>query len=714
MKHFTLLLLLVALGLTGSRCAAGQRLKTLYFYGNAENDLYKLLRHEGFIVKLYSDPLAAIQAAPKGAPVFLVAATYPERDPKMQITPFMLDRAASKNLRLYVECPNSYPGLDIAVKPVETTLERGVVTSDIFGNALEPMSLLGIHDCVLWPAKVEDPLIVMAKVVGVDKAEYGLTHTTSYPLLFREGSYFVSLGGLSNFEKGRYGPMQRIQTVWTYILRYMTGQKAYVIKQWPADVKPSYSKTATLPRDARLKSIRRGISWFYRAHFFIHPDWKADWLKYQGDGTVAVGPPLDSTVRNGDGSLGVIQGHASTIMKDGSQLYNYWLRADVQGEVSMALAAAGNLFHSSRDKTISANLIDHLFYGSNLRAGEKNNPSSPAFGLIGWSMTQPGTFYGDDNARAILGMIGAASYLHSDKWDKQLAEAIIANFRTTGQEGFRGDHLAESDILKNGWQFYQNRHLVFILPHFESWMWACYLWLYDKTRYEPLLTKTERAIRITMEAYPDKWLWGSSMQMQRARMILPLAWLVRVSNTEEHRRWLDKMIGELARYQDSCGAIREEIGNGPGMFRELKTNEDYGSDEGSLIFSNGEPIADMLYACNFALFGLHEAAEATGNPAYREMTRKLSDFMTRIQVSSKVHPDLDGAWFRSFDYGLWDYWGSNSDKGWGVWCTLTGWIQSWIVTTQILIEQKNSFWELTRHSGMSDAAPSVIKSMLEP
>lgn len=713
MKPVKLLLLVVGIGMFVllSNPVFSQS-RTVYWYGDAGNDLYKLMQHQGFHIKRYPDPVATLRAAPAGSAVFLVSAAYPEPDMHMRITPAMLDQAKNKKLRLYVECPASFPGLDIGGKPVETNLERGVITSDVFGDALPPMSLLGLHDCFIWPVSVAHPLIVMAKVVGMDKAEYGLSGTTVYPLLFKEGGVFVSVGGLSNFQKGRYGPEASIKAVWSYILSCITDNDRLVISHWPMDVRPTYGKSEPLPRDARMRSIRRGASWFYRGHFFIHPDWKAQWLKYQGDGTSASGPPLSSMTPNGDGSLGIIQGQDSRILSDGDQAYNYWLRADVQGEASMALAAAGRLFNKPSYKTTAANLIDHLFYHSNLRGGAKNDSSSPVFGLIGWSVTQPGTFYGDDNARAILGMIGASAYLGTDKWDKELAEAIIGNFRTTGVEGFRGDHLAEGDIIKNGWQFYADRHLVYILPHFESWMWACYLWLYGKTHYEPLLEKTERAIRITMDAYPDKWLWGSSMQMQRARMILPLAWLVRVSNTAEHRAWLDKMITEIGHYQDATGAIREEIGNGPGMFRQLKTNADYGTDEGSLIFQNGEPVADMLYACNFALFGLHEAAVATDDPKYRAMADKLSEFFTRIQVYSKVHPDLDGAWFRGFDYGRWDFWASNSDKGWGAWCTLTGWIQSWIVTTQVEMQQKESFWDLTNGSRMNRIAPSVIQQML--
>ncbi|MGN6353128.1 MAG: hypothetical protein ACTHLB_07040, partial [Parafilimonas sp.] len=85
----------------------------------------------------------------------------------------------------------------------------------------------------------------------------------------------------------------------------------------------------------------------------------------------------------------------------------------------------------------------------------------------------------------------------------------------------------------------------------------------------------------------------------------------------------------------------------------------------------------------------------------------------RIQVQSTKHNDLDGAWFRAFDYGRWDYWASNSDAGWGAWCTLTGWIQSWIVTTQIQIEKNESFWDVTKKSNMKNTGQAVINQMMK-
>lgn len=706
---YLLLILLIAF-----QCDASAKATQLFFYGNVKNDLYQLLKREGYVLKRFDTPIAAVKAAPHGAGVLIIADNYPQLDPVNQISAQLLNLAKQKGLKLYVEYPSSFQGMKVPAKPVETNLERGVVTKDVFGAPLERMSLMSINNCHVLPVEAADPLIVLAKVVGFDKAEYGLENTKTYPLLFNyNSSILLSMTGLSSFERGRYGPKDAIQNVVRYIIAHVTSNKNVTLKKWQEDVRPMFGRNESLPLTARRNSIKRGTDWFYKGKFFPDKSWVSEVAKHGSDGAKPTGPPVSQSVINGDGNLGILEGHISTISYKGDQGYRYWMRADVQGEVAMTLAAAGKFFNNQDYKDKSANLMEYVFKNSNLRQGAKNDPKNAAYGLIGWATTNAGTFYGDDNSRAILGMIAASSYLNTDKWDKELTEAIMGNFRTTGVNGFRGDRLEEPDIEKNGWKHYWNREVVNISPHFESWMWACYLWLYSKTSYQPLLEKTKKAIKTTMEAYPEKWLWGSSMQTQRARMILPLAWLVRIENTEEHRQWLDKMINEILKYQDESGAIREELGKGKGMFKALNKNEDYGSDEGSLIFRNGEKVSCMLYTCNFALFSLNEAVAATHNEKYRVATEKLSGFLTRIQVQSKVHPDLDGAWFRGFDYGRWDYWASNSDAGWGAWCTLTGWIQSWIVTTQAQIEQKESFWDVTAASKISEVAKPTIQEMMK-
>ena len=215
-----------------------------------------------------------------------------------------------------------------------------------------------------------------------------------------------------------------------------------------------------------------------------------------------------------------------------------------------------------------------------------------------------------------------------------------------------------------------------------------------------------------MAGYPENWIWTNGLQQERARMILPLAWLVRVEDTEQHRKWLSQICDDLLEYQVSCGALREVLGDGTqGRYGAPKSNMDYGTTEAPVIHTNGEPVADMLYTSNFAFFALNEAAQATQNPKYLKAVNQLADFLVRIQSTSSGRADLDGCWFRAFDYENWEYYGSNADHGWGAWGTLTGWTQSFITTTLALKVQKTSYWDMTNTTTIGSDA-MIIKEML--
>src|SRR5688500_7873480 len=114
------------------------------------------------------------------------------------------------------------------------------------------MSLLGIHNCHVLPVQVDQSLIVLAKVVGFDKAEFGLKDTKTYPLLFEQQQALVCMTGLSNFKTGRYGPRESITDLWSYIIGRITDQPGFRIKSLPQDVKPMFARNQSLPASARL------------------------------------------------------------------------------------------------------------------------------------------------------------------------------------------------------------------------------------------------------------------------------------------------------------------------------------------------------------------------------------------------------------------------------------------------------------------------------
>jgi hypothetical protein len=319
--------------------------------------------------------------------------------------------------------------------------------------------------------------------------------------------------------------------------------------------------------------------------------------------------------------------------------------------------------------------------------------------------------YGDDNARQMMGTLATAALSGEDRWDEAMMMCLLANLRTTGQLGFRGNRI-DIGALGNGWERYFHGRPVNYAPHFEAYLWACYLWAYHQTGNEMFLSRAETALKMTMEQHTDGWRWTNGLAQERARIVLPLAWLVRVKDTPENRAMLRTAVDGLLALQDECGAIREELGlPGRGVYPPPLSNDAYGTNEASLIAKNGDPVSDLLYTTNFALLALHEAA-ALGDRDIIEAEDRLAEFLCRIQVKSDRQPAVDGGWFRAFDFGRWEHWGCNADLGWGAWAIESGWTQGWIVSVLAMRQLNTTLWDLTRDSKIERHHDRLRKNMM--
>jgi len=683
----------------GAAAAAGDRLN-LVFCCAADNDLYRVLtaaaeysRHESAI--------DAAEAASQGAGVLILADGYPQQTTSIDTAVF--DLAAKKNLRLYVEYPASLPETEIG-SPRRTGLERAVVASDAFGPVLERLQILAIHDCHFVPVKASQPHLVLARVAGFDRAVFGLQDVETEPILFEHsrGDILVSTTKLSQFVTARYAPKEAVQNVWRMVLGWLQPGRPVPELDWIPTVRPSYGPKEPLPPDVVRGAIVRAIDFHTKARLLIHDSWKE---KYRGSHPARPNPAWPS----GDGEHGVLEGFVSRIAHDGSQPARWWLRSDSNGETSLAFALRSKLDGDERSRRIAGNLLDWVYFNSGLF---QRDPAKANFGLVHWAPDNS-ALYGDNDIKIILGCLGTAAVLEDDRWDEVLLQNILGNFRTTGACGFRGNRLSDAALLRQGWQSYWRGRRVNFAPHYEAWLWASYLWLYDKTRDELLLSRTRNALRTMMDAYPDGWRWTNGIQQERGRMLLPLAWLVRVDDRPEHRAWLKQLATDMERCQDACGAIREELGElGRGQYRPPQSNAEYGRHEASLIQQNGDPVADMLYTCNFTMLGLHEAYAATDDEQYRRMADRLAEFLVRIQIRSDAHPELDGGWFRGFDFRRWEYFGSNADSGWGAWCIEVGWTQAWITSVLAMRELGVNLWDLSRDSKVSRHWEKTRRMML--
>lgn len=687
--------------------AAARTHRSLYFACGADNDLYRVATASGVACSRHDRAEDAIARAPEGSGVLVLAERYPQQRTTIDVKVY--GEAARKRLRLYVEFPASIPDLDVG-KPRHVSqgryhniLERCVITNDSFAPALKRMRILALHDCIYVPVESREAELVLARVAGFDSAVYGLPREGVHPILFRhpDRDILIATTKLSEFVKGRYAPPAAWPWIWRWVFEWLSPGRKITLLHWTPVVRPAFTRSQHLPGGAELDAFRKGVAWYSNARLFVAPSWKQLVNKYATAPAVEHNPQANWPL--GDGSEGVLEGLSSNIEWNGKQAVGWNLRNDCIGEVSMSMALSGVIEKKPENSAIARNLNNFIYFNSQLASAPRDDPKSPSFGLVGWTLPQaPGVYYGDDNARSMLGTMAAAGLLRSSRWRNGVLRCLLANLRTTGALGFRHNRLDDAQLQKFGWRHFYEEKFVNYHPHYEAYLWACFLRAYGKTRYEPFLQRTRTAIHMTMAAYPDRWHWTNGLQQERARMLLPLAWLVRLQDTPEHRGWLERIARDLLSFQDKSGAVREEVGSeGEGQYAPPKSNAAYGTSEAPLLQQNGDPVADLLYTTNFAFLGLHEAASATRHPLYIRAEDKLAEFLCRIQVSSEKHPELVGGWFRAFDYGTWDYWASGSDWGWGPWSIETGWTQSWITAVLGIRRLRTSLWELTGRNNLA-------------
>ena len=712
----------------------------LFFSCSADNDLFRVASENGIVVKRFDTPRAAVEAAGEGDGVLLLDDGYPEKTTALDASLFQ--KAAGKRLRAYVEYPSFLPGLTVGA-PRGTHWERAVIASDAFAPALARLRILVIHGCRFVPLEAENSHIVIGRVAGFDTAVYGLAKE-SFPILCnlpaREGAgdVLVAATKLSHFVTGRYAPTDAWRSIWTYVFDWLQPGREIPALKWTTTVRPSFGAGESLPADVESQALRRGIDWYFNSRMVIHPAMMAKYDRpANGPEPASANPDLkqdwpyghrvarmpDLSTPPGDGSLGVMEGYDAKIFHDGTQPVRWWNRNDCNGEIAGAMAAAGVVLQNPAYREAAGRIGNWLYFRSRMSLGDHADPKHPAYGLIGWndipqycgpgSMDGYAVYYGDDNARSMLGMMLAAAALKTDRYDERLLTCLLANLRISGQLGFQPDRLDQGPLENAGWRSYFNGKNTSYSPHMQATMWNCYLWAYRQTGFELFLQRAKTAIGMTMAAYPDRWVWMNGIQQERAKMLLALAWLVRVENTPEHRAWLRRIGEDLLALQDPCGAIGEEIGQaGQGGCPPPASNEAYGTAEAPLIQSNTDAASDLLYTCNFAFLALHEAAAATGDPFYRAAEDKLAAFLCHIQIRSENHPELDGGWFRAFDFKRWEYWASSTDAGWGAWSIESGWTQSWITSVLALRRRNTSLWEITKESTIRRHFDKLRQEML--
>ncbi len=683
---------------------------SLYFVCDEKNDLYSSLLKSGYKYPRFNSNEEAIEKASEGQSVLFLADNYPES--KKTVSPEIFKKAEEKNLNLFIEYCSDIPGLE-CLDAKTTKWERCVVSSNFFGDSLPELRIIMVNDCKFIPViSTVDPILVMARVAGYDKALFGMPEE-KFPILFkiRNKNIVVSSTKLSNFISGRYAPSSDWRIIWMHILKMLAPKTDFTDFSWIPAVHPKYQSNEKLPDGYEKDAFNASAEWYYNSKLLVHETRKELLYNLLSKNQETSELPAQSEPI-GDGTLGFLEGFASTIKWNGTQMQRLPIRTDCNSEAAMVFSLDWILNNNEKSKTVSNNILNYIFYNSNIQGGVRGNPEHPAYGLIAWGTISPAweiATYGDDEARVILAAAASASALNSSAWNIPILKGLLANLRTTGPLGFRERRIDIPALEQNGWKYYRNKEIIYYSPHYESYLWACYLWAYSQTGYKEFLNRTKKAIRIMMEGYPDKWIWQDNID--KARMLLCLSWLIRAEDTEEHRKWLYIIFNDLIKYQEECGAIREKLALGDDVYKPPKSNAEYGTAETPLIQSDEDRASDQLYTTGFALLGLHEAASAVKDMNIKKSEDKLAEYLCRIQISSDKYPYLNGAWYRSFDFAKWDYWASSGDVGWGAWCIESGCGQAWTAAVLGLRQKNVSLWEFISKVNLSENFNKILNDL---
>ena len=452
---------------------------------------------------------------------------------------------------------------------------------------------------------------------------------------------------------------------------------------------------------------------------------------------------------------------------NGSQMMLAGDRSDCQAEAAMGAAIRYRLTSEARYKTIGIGLMDYLFNTS----GASIDNSSGSYGHVkGYASFGPPCsyiggqgectleqgalprtprpisaecYYSDDNARVNMGGLAAAVLLDHDGYDPELAKGALALLRTTGPDGYRPATIRGTELPKiDSWKHYfaRNNKDAQENPHYIAQMWALFMLWHRISGVELFKTQALKGIGDYMSTVycgcrnkplcDCEWKVTESITEEQVRVLLPLAWRVRIANSTVNRDqlrgvWHDLKAAWVEKGAWGVGTCVFPLQNGTNLTDRGAmlgpppgTNANYGNGEMSVCQQSGDPGSDLLYESNYLLLNLQEAYAATGEVDYQLHADKLANYIARVQAKSTILPQYNGTFFRGFDYSRWEFFGASGDWGWPSMGIETGWTSTWIAAGLGIPEiagatSDGSYWSLVTRRSLAEVTQQYCNIMFE-
>ena len=544
-----------------------------------------------------------------------------------------------KGKRVFTEAIGSY--LDLyGEAPVNTVRSRLIylepengngIPGLEFGELLDEQSNFMIPYCFFMPDT--EPLLVYQKHIVAH------THTN----MSRENILKESKAGmwsccnntvlmtsfqLHNFNRARFAPRNAWIRVIEYIAEWLTGNKPSYIPESVVSygVDEDLSDSNAFEK-CRRNAIEKGIRWLEQ--FLIE-----------------------------DGYGGIREGLHHDIDPDGNQIMASGVRTDCTGESAGAFKMYARVAGIEKYEKIGSRMDDFVYGPMVVKDGMFD-------GMMRWTEQAWGVCYQDDVARAILPAMYDCIFFENNTHFPTIQRVLDFLIKTTAKDGtrvFRTDNvnlnekvmaeLAEAEIGNHA-------------AHYNAYYSALLLLAYKYSGEKQYLDIGRRGLETLMNLYPETTREQSETQ-EMCRLVLPLAILYDVSGEEKHREMLYRVVSDLQKVKHPFGGYQEwDTGYKAAYNRNSET-------ECSILTENGDPVADLLYSCNFLPMGFAYAYNATKDEWFYTLWHEIVAFFISTQIKSN-NPFNDGSWCRAFDMDLEEAYAAPHDSGWATYSSETGW-----------------------------------------
>lgn len=557
-----------------------------------------------------------------------------------------IEKENSKGKRVFTEAIGSF--LDIYTEqPKNTSHSRLVYIGGEDGEEIEGLTIGDLLDeqsnLMEKPYFMYDdtiPLLVYRDYIvahaRVNMSREEILNGASHGMwLCKNKTVLMTDFRLQNFNKARFSPRDNWIKLITYIVEWLTGNKP---EKMPESI-VSYGVDEDLSNPeifekCRKNAIEKGVNW----------------LK-------------GFLVDNGEG--GIREGLHHNIDPEGNQKLLTYVRTDCTGEASGAFKMYSSLYGCEKCKEIGNNLEEFVYDPMVEKGGLFD-------GMMHWTEEAWGVCYQDDVARAILPTLYDCVLFGNDKHFDTVKSCLDFLVKTTAKDGTREFRTDRINLNEAVMQNLSSAEHGCRSAHYNAYYSAALLLTYKYCKEERYLQFGKKGLETLMEMYPNT-IREQSETEEMCRLVLPLAILYDVTGEEKHKDMLYRVVNDLQKLRHPFGGYKEWDTDYKAMRNRNSVN-----DECSILTENGDPVADLLYSCNFLPMGFAYAYMATGDEWFNELWEGIVKFFIRTQIKSK-NTLTNGSWCRAFDMDLREAYAAPHDSGWATYSSETGWICSEIL-----------------------------------